>query len=168
MRRPLALIPAVVLVLGLASAAQADQPPTMTASCVGHDGGSTVGATATVTKEDSSTTTSSGAPIFLLDGLTVLNTCKTHYALIEFRPTHRCPEPRLACHTFFVVAPGASRTLNGQALTHLGAWRLPFTTWGLTLSGRFTSACAARGPFTNFLVRPDGKVVTRPCGPPPP
>lgn len=168
MRRPLSLIPAVMLVLGLATAARADQPATMTVPCVGHDGGSTAGVSATVKKEDSGSTTSSGAPIFLLDGLTVLNTCKTHYALVEFRPTHRCPEPRLACHTFFVAAPGASRTLGERALTHLGVWQLPFTTWDLKLSARFTSACDARGPFTNFLIRPDGKVVARPCGPPPP
>jgi hypothetical protein len=64
--------------------------------------------------------------------MTITDTCNHLYA--KFQLVQRVADGPHSNHTIrttFLVSPGADRTLNMQALMHLGLWQLPLNTWYL-------------------------------------
>ena len=158
MRRSLALIPAVLLVLSLAPSAQAEDVPASTSKPCHVSDGSTLGTSASVTWDAAN----DGTSLKYLRSATVTNQCNRLYTLFEIvqRISDGTPTRphNTAVRTTFLVAAGANRTLNKQALMHLGLWQLPFNTWFIHVM-QHTGACGGSG---YFVVRADGKVVQAP------
>jgi len=143
-----------LLVLSLAPTAHATEvvPHDSSKPCHASDG-STLVTSASVAWTDAT----DGSSLKYLTGITVNNGCNRLYTsfwlvqrIHDGTPGHPSNH---AIRTLISVAPGASRTLNKQALVHLGLWQLPFNTRYIHVM-QHSDACG-----TGFLiVRADGYV----------
>jgi hypothetical protein len=158
-RRLLALIPAAMLVFALTPAGSAAEvvPHDSSKFCHASDG-STLGSSAHVDWADAN----DGTSLKYLTSITIANGCNRLYT--SFRLVRRVNDgtpghPSIHKETTLIAeAPGANRTLNKQALMHLGLWQLPFNTWYIHVNQHAEGLCG-----TGFLImRSDGKVVQPP------
>jgi len=151
-KRVLALIPALILVIGLASAAQAGTIQTKHVECLGSDT-STTGVTFTVKWDDGGRDPVLNKPVYLLHAFTITNTCATHWALFRFfYPDH--------WETRFTIAPMTTRSVGRQGLEHIGMWQYPFRNWPVRASGFATGPCSYGG---DFWIMSDGHITGSPC-----
>jgi hypothetical protein len=78
-------------------------------------------------------------PIMLLHQLTITNTCSILYARFHF---FQQVDVSTVIRKEFVVAPGTTKTLGVQGLTHLGIYQMPFTNWSVWVKSKGTTPCA--------------------------
>lgn len=64
------------------------------------------------------------------------------------------------------MAPGSTKTLGVQGLTHLGIYQMPFTNWSVWVKSKGTTPCAYGYLIMHFLIQADGSILPDPCGTP--
>ena len=154
MRRLFALVPAALLVLALATPAQAGVAVKSYPCPNKIDAG--LAATVQVTSDDSGTVDGINEPIMLFHKITLTNPCTRQWAKFGFL-TLPFPAPE----TWFLVAPGTTRTLGQWGLEHLGLWQYPFSHWYVKVSVDRANPCLYyySGGSTNFYVQTDGTIT---------
>jgi hypothetical protein len=160
-RRLLALIPTLALLLALAPHALAGRVSTsqvtFTAPCLDPHGNPT-GLTASATPLGDLVTGDGFDPAWQLRRFSVKNPCGTwaRIHMIDFNDTQDLPHP----HWYVAIGPGVMRVLGQPGLVKMGIWHLGYTNGGLRVPGRDTGPCNWYG-WNLSEILPDGHVS--PC-----
>ena len=77
----------------------------------------------------------------LLHKITLTNTCNFEWVRSSLFVANDITHGNNSPQTWFIVAPGATRTLGPAGLRHLGLWQLPFSNWSINASFYAKSPC---------------------------
>jgi hypothetical protein len=152
-KRFLALVPAVVLVLGLVPVAQAGtlvgETTTLSGACLGNTADAGTEATAVVTLY----------PDQRLRKVTVSNPC---HRWAWLRMWGGAPDEVGKNLTYILLEPGATRTIGHARVEKLGISDVVYTNGGVRAPGRNISPCEFTGVYMAWVLQ-DGRVTnTRP------